>query len=153
MKGVKPKQDGKDHLMHFVLLGLFPNEYYDTHQTKPVGRLGLRLQDQSLQVSLRLLCSCWPTEGFPAGKRQKLVFLSARRWTRLAKKKRQRTTQIESPEFLCIEICFNWCMAFISYCQNYFLTICHWICFATCLSAQSVSNSFDYKYTRLLLEI
>ena len=90
------------------------NQECQQNQTKPVGRLGLQLQDQSLRVSQRPLCSCWPAGGFQAGKRQTLVFLSTAGHfeTRFGKKKHQRTTPIESPEFLCNENCFNWCMAF-----------------------------------------
>ena len=46
-------------------------------------------------------------------------------------KKRQRTTPIESPEFLCNKICFNWCMAFFQILPKIFLKTCHWICFST----------------------
>jgi hypothetical protein len=41
-----------------------------------------------------------------------LVFLSTVGDGQDFAKKHQRTTPIESPEFLCNEICFNWCMAF-----------------------------------------
>ena len=73
---------------------------------------------------------------FSGWKGKILVFLSTTGDGQDFAKKHQRTTPIESPEFLCNEICFNWCMAFfvISYCQKYFLTFCLWICFSNSLS-------------------
>ena len=50
---------------------------------------------------------------FSGWKKAKIGFpVKGWRWTRFCKKKHQRTTPIESPEFLCNENCFNWCMAF-----------------------------------------